>query len=75
VFFEEGEPLVDGAPGDLKFVVRAVPTRGWERRGHDLVINHTITLVDALTGAWWWGCADKDFVWAGRRGSSTDVTG
>jgi DnaJ family protein B protein 11 len=50
VFFEEGEPLVDGEPGDLKFVVRAVASPGWERRGNDLVINHTITLVEALTG-------------------------
>ena len=50
-FFEEGEPLVDGEPGDLVFVVRTVPHPHWERRGHDLFINYTISLVDALTGA------------------------
>lgn len=49
-FFEEGEPLIDGEPGDLNFVVRTVPVPHWERRGHDLLINQTITLVEALTG-------------------------
>ncbi len=49
-FFEEGEPMIDGEPGDLVFVVRAIPSRRWERRGKDLVINETITLLDALTG-------------------------
>uniref|UniRef100_A0A7S3VIA0 J domain-containing protein n=1 Tax=Dunaliella tertiolecta TaxID=3047 RepID=A0A7S3VIA0_DUNTE len=49
-FFEEGEPLVDGEPGDLQFVVRTLPNAQWERRGHDLLVNQTISLVDALTG-------------------------
>jgi DnaJ family protein B protein 11 len=49
-FFEEGEPLVDGEPGDLVFVVRQVPEKRFERRGHDLLHNFTISLVDALTG-------------------------
>ncbi|KAL6765851.1 ER DnaJ-like protein 1 [Haematococcus lacustris] len=49
-FFEEGEPMIDGEPGDLKFVIRTVPSQRWERRGDDLLINETITLVDALTG-------------------------
>ncbi|GFH09309.1 J domain-containing protein [Haematococcus lacustris] len=48
-FFEEGEPMIDGEPGDLKFVIRTVPSQRWERRGDDLLINETITLVDALT--------------------------
>lgn len=49
-FFEEGEPMIDGEPGDLRFVIRAIPSRRWERRGKDLLINETITLLDALTG-------------------------
>ncbi len=42
--------MIDGEPGDLRFVVRAIPSKRWERRGKDLVINETITLLDALTG-------------------------
>ena len=49
-FFEEGEPLVDGEPGDLKFIVRTIRDGHYERRGHDLMMNMTISLVDALTG-------------------------
>ncbi|GIL44654.1 hypothetical protein Vafri_2171 [Volvox africanus] len=49
-FFEEGEPLVDGEPGDLVFVVRQTPDARFERRGNDLLHNFTISLVDALTG-------------------------
>jgi len=49
-FFEEGEPIIDGEPGDLKFVIRQTPDSRWERRGNDLLINETISLVDALTG-------------------------
>ncbi|KXZ56237.1 hypothetical protein GPECTOR_1g206 [Gonium pectorale] len=49
-FFEEGEPLVDGEPGDLVFVVRQAPDTRFERRGNDLLLNATISLVDALTG-------------------------
>lgn len=49
-FFEEGEPIVDGEPGDLKFMIRPLPDSRWERRGDDLLINETISLVDALTG-------------------------
>lgn len=53
-FFEEGEPMVDGEPGDLQFIIRTVPDPQWERRGHDLLINQTISLVDALTGQTSW---------------------
>ena len=49
-FFEEGEPLVDGEPGDLKFVVRAAPHPVFRRSGHDLMANATIPLLDALVG-------------------------
>lgn len=41
---------MDGEPGDLQFVVRTLPNVHWERRGHDLLVNQTISLVDALTG-------------------------
>eukprot|EP00798_Chlamydomonas_sp_ICE-L_P007528 gene7528-677_t len=49
-FFEEGEPLIDGETGDLKFILRTQPSDKWERRGNDLLINETISLVDALVG-------------------------
>jgi DnaJ family protein B protein 11 len=49
-FFEEGEPEVDGDPGDLVFVVRPRPHPRFERRGDDLLMNATIPLADALTG-------------------------
>lgn len=53
-FFEEGEPIVDGEPGDLRFRVRTAPhglfTRSDGGRGADLSLNKTISLVDALTG-------------------------
>ena len=49
-FFEEGEPLIDGDPGDLKMVIRQTYSARWERRSNDLIINETISLVDALTG-------------------------
>ncbi|KAG1680159.1 hypothetical protein FOA52_000272 [Chlamydomonas sp. UWO 241] len=49
-FFEEGEPMVDGEPGDLKLMVRSAYEPKWERRANDLILNQTISLVDALTG-------------------------
>lgn len=42
--------MIDGEPGDLKFVIRTLKNPRWERRGNDLLINETISLVDALTG-------------------------
>lgn len=50
VFFEEGEPMVDGEPGDLKFRVRTVQHDTFKRNGHDLMMNATISLLDALVG-------------------------
>jgi len=50
VFFEEGGPLLDGEPGDLKFVLRTLPHARFERAGADLRHNLTISLVDALVG-------------------------
>jgi DnaJ family protein B protein 11 len=49
-FFEEGEPMIDGDPGDLKFFIRTAYDARWVRNGDDLLINETISLVDALTG-------------------------
>ena len=49
-FFEEGEPLIDGEPGDLKFVVKTIPDPKFTRRGDDLWLNATISLEDALVG-------------------------
>ncbi len=50
MFFEEGEPLLDGEPGDLKFVLRTRPHARFERAGNDLRHNLTISLVNALVG-------------------------
>ena len=50
MFFEEGEPLLDGEPGDLKFVLRTRPHARFRRAGNDLQHNLTISLVDALVG-------------------------
>jgi DnaJ family protein B protein 11 len=49
-FFEEGEPMVDGEAGDLKFRIRTLTHTVFTRVGHDLHMNKTISLVDALTG-------------------------
>lgn len=50
VFFEEGEPLIDGEPGDLKFVVSTQPHSRFVRQGNDLWRNVTVSLEDALIG-------------------------
>ncbi|CAK0786120.1 hypothetical protein CVIRNUC_009333 [Coccomyxa viridis] len=50
VFFEEGEPLLDGEPGDLKFHVKTRPHQSFERDRSDLKYNLTISLLDALVG-------------------------
>ena len=60
-FFEQGEPIMDGEPGDLRFRIVTVPPPPpppgaprapppFERRGDDLHVGATITLVDALVG-------------------------
>jgi len=49
-FIAEGEPHIDGEPGDLKFRVVELKHAVFERRGHDLYTNITIPLQDALTG-------------------------
>ena len=50
VFYEDGEPIIDGEPGDLKFVVRSRDDSRFRREGNDLHTTVTITLLDALVG-------------------------
>ena len=49
-FVAEGEPHLDGEPGDLIIKIRTYPHAKFERRGDDLYTNVTISLMDALTG-------------------------
>lgn len=49
-FQGEGEPHIEGDPGDLKFVIRIEKHPRFERRGIDLYTNVTISLKDALSG-------------------------
>lgn len=48
--FEEGEPVMDGEPGDLKILIRTRPHPVFRRDGLDLHVTYTITLLDALNG-------------------------
>ena len=55
MFFEQGEPMLDGEPGDLKFRLRTAASTNaagvpFERRGDDLHLGATITLTEALVG-------------------------
>lgn len=50
VFYEDGEPVVDGEAGDLKFRIRTAPHDRFRREGNDLHTTVTITLVQALVG-------------------------
>ena len=50
IFFEQGEPLIDGEPGDLRFRIRTARGGPFERDGDDLRLNFTVSLVDALVG-------------------------
>lgn len=49
-FVAEGEPHIDGEPGDLRLRVQTLPHPIFERRGDDLYTNVTISLTDALSG-------------------------
>lgn len=49
-FHGEGEPHIDGDPGDLIFKIKELKHKTFERRGDDLYTNISISLVDALTG-------------------------
>jgi DnaJ family protein B protein 11 len=50
VFYEDGEPIIDGEPGDLKFVIRTQPHVRFQRDGNNLHTTVTISLLDALVG-------------------------
>ncbi|XP_068312170.1 dnaJ protein ERDJ3B-like [Pyrus communis] len=50
VFYEDGEPIIDGEPGDLKFRIRTAAHDRFKREGNDLHTTITITLVQALVG-------------------------
>ncbi|KAK8611877.1 hypothetical protein V6N13_131915 [Hibiscus sabdariffa] len=50
VFYEDGEPIIDGEPGDLKFLIRTAPHDRFRREGNDLHTTVTVTLVQALVG-------------------------
>lgn len=43
-FVAEGEPHLDGDPGDLKIKIKTIPHPLFERRGDDLYTNITISL-------------------------------
>lgn len=49
-FVAEGEPHVDGDPGDLVLRIKTMPHDVFERRGDDLYTNVTLSLQDALVG-------------------------
>lgn len=50
LFFEQGEHVVDGDPGGLRFVIRAKKHPLFKRRGDDLLYTAHITLREALVG-------------------------
>ncbi|XP_022223725.1 dnaJ homolog shv [Drosophila obscura] len=49
-FVAEGEPHIDGEPGDLLVRVQQMPHPRFQRKGDDLYTNVTISLQDALMG-------------------------
>lgn len=49
-FVGEGEPHVDGEPGDLVFRLKVHKHKTFERKGLDLYTNVTISLQQALSG-------------------------
>ncbi|MFH4976613.1 hypothetical protein AB6A40_003322 [Gnathostoma spinigerum] len=50
VFVGEGEPHIEGEPGDLVFITRVLKHPIFERKGIDLYTNVTISLQQALNG-------------------------
>ncbi|OVA02561.1 DnaJ domain [Macleaya cordata] len=46
VFYEDGEPIIDGESGDLKFRIKTAPHDRFRREGNDLHTTVTITLVE-----------------------------
>uniref|UniRef100_A0A1B0FMT8 J domain-containing protein n=1 Tax=Glossina morsitans morsitans TaxID=37546 RepID=A0A1B0FMT8_GLOMM len=49
-FVAEGEPHMDGDPGDLIIKILQTPHQRFHRKGDDLYTNVTISLQDALVG-------------------------
>lgn len=49
-FVAEGEPHMDGDPGDLIIKIMQMPHNRFQRKGDDLYTNVTISLQDALIG-------------------------
>jgi len=49
-FFGEGEPDVDGEPGDINFKIKILKHKVFERKDLDLYTNVTVSLNDALSG-------------------------
>ncbi|KAH9754052.1 DnaJ protein ERDJ3B [Citrus sinensis] len=52
VFCEDGEPIIDGEPGDLKFHIHIAPHDCFRREGNNLHATVTITLVKLSCGLW-----------------------
>ncbi|PUZ56646.1 hypothetical protein GQ55_5G343100 [Panicum hallii var. hallii] len=50
LFYEDGEPKIDGEPGDLKFKIRTARHERFRREGNDLHATATISLLEALVG-------------------------
>ncbi|EPS59725.1 potyviral capsid protein interacting protein 2a [Genlisea aurea] len=49
-FPEKGNYEIDASPGDLIFIIDEKPHPTFKRRGHDLILNHKISLLESLTG-------------------------
>lgn len=49
-FYEDGEPIIDGENGDLKFRIRTATHERFRREGNDLYTTVTISLLEALVG-------------------------
>ncbi|KAM0951181.1 putative DnaJ domain, Chaperone J-domain superfamily, DnaJ subfamily A member [Dioscorea sansibarensis] len=50
VFYEDGEPIIDGEAGDLKFRIQTAPHDRFRREGDELHTTVTISLIQALVG-------------------------
>lgn len=50
LFYEDGEPKIDGEAGDLKFRIRTAPHEQFRREGNDLHATVNISLLQALVG-------------------------
>ncbi|KAG2693363.1 hypothetical protein I3760_08G092600 [Carya illinoinensis] len=50
VFYEDGEPIIDGESGDLRFRICTASHDRFRREGNDLHTSVSITLVQALVG-------------------------